>query len=206
MMLKAGGDVVSDLGTQAAVGLFQSLSHIVPDVGNAAKALTGYTENPFSETMFQNVSFREHTFDYEFTPLTEKEAERIDEIIQKFKYYMLPDLSHAIGLTQLVTGEQNEQSRLNGLLLSFPYQFIIRYSVESTTFRLMPSVLKSISVNYGGQDKAPNFYRASSHGKNWPSRINVALEFQEIIFLSRGRVATDKKTYDVSSGTVKYRF
>jgi len=203
-------NVAIDLGKQAGLATFKSLADIVDDgISAAVTSAVGFTENPFTETMFERVGFRDHSFDYEFAPLTEKEAETIDRVVQRFKYHMLPDLANFSNLGQSTTsGEVSEKTKNNGLILSFPYQFIIRYSVEATTFRLMPSVLTSVSVNYGGQDKAPAFYRASNHGKNWPSRINLRLEFQEIVFLSRSRMTTDEKVYTPgpSGTTVKYRF
>ena len=64
--------------------------------GKSAMALTkGKIMNPFTEQVFNGVSFRNHSFSWKMFARNKKEAEQIIKIIQYMKTGMLPALGHA---------------------------------------------------------------------------------------------------------------
>ena len=53
----------------------------------------GMQFNPFQERFFKDVSFRVYTFEHKFMPSNKAEAETVLNIIRRFQYYSLPELS-----------------------------------------------------------------------------------------------------------------
>lgn len=207
-MAKAFGQWSLDLGADAALKMTEQLGIALANTATSATgfgdqmmsavmAKVGIAQNPYTEVMFRNVEFRQHTFQWTMVPKSLHEAQTIDSILQRFKYYQLPAFRSLTG---------SETAENSGFLLSYPYQFDIRFSVEPTTFRLMPSVLKSLEINYGGQDQSPMFYRGDL---NYPSRIGLTLTFQEVVFLIRSDIQTDqhvKREPQDGVHTSQYRF
>lgn len=156
--------------------------------------LTGQRYNPFTENMFQNVNFREHSFNYTFIPRSHKESVRVDEIIRLLRFCMLPAYGDAgsgvLGTIQRLAGDLANIPAIEGSVLNFPYEFQILYSVHNTTFMLLPSVLTEMNVDYSGGTDSPQFFTAkgvSSSGKNYPAKISVEMRFREMMILTRNR-------------------
>lgn len=164
---------------------------------NLVSAATGIAKNPFTEQLFKSVDFRTHEFSYTFIPKSEEDSKTVDDIIQTFRFYMLPSYS---------TGGATASA-----LMSFPYEFQIIYSVRDTTFMLFPSVLESLDVDYGSDLDSPKFFRPTKDKRQYPMKTTINMKFRELIVLSRERVeaqqqvlATDTQT---EGSTVKrYRF
>lgn len=152
------------------------------DVGTIFKKGFGFQENPFTEVLFKRVPFRVHRFDYVFFPKTAAESKILDKILQVFKFYMLPAVKNT-GVGGLTS--------TTGAILSFPYEFQITYSVQSTTFTLLPSVLESISINYSDGTDSPRFFKVDATGKEYPTKVTVSMIFREIYMLTRDRVSVD---------------
>jgi len=193
---RASLGIVGQVGTAFIEGVSKLAGELGDNALNAGQATLGVARNPYTETMFKNVEFRTHKFDYTLVPHSYAESQIIDKIVQRLRFYMLPSFT---------TLTQQDKNLNSGFLLSYPYQFDIRYSVEATTFRIMPSVLTSMDVNYGGEDKLPMFYRGEL---NYPSRVTLGLTFQEVIFLTRGDIQTDSVTRSRDGQTLvsQYRF
>jgi len=169
--LTAAGDVGKAgiySGIVGAIGTFSEGS------AKAFQKLSGVVENPFTETLFKDVQFRTHQFDYVFQPRNIDESRKIDEILQLFKFYMLPAAGSFL------------DSNDNGQFFSFPYEFQITYSVSDTTFTLMPSVLESMDISYG-DTASPKFF-VESDGKRYPTKITASLTFREVVVLTRDRI------------------
>ncbi len=191
-------------------------SHIArADVESALNRAFGYQQNPYSDVLFQNVQFRTHQFDYMFLPRSEAESVTIDRIISMFKFYMHP----ALGAGPLGTSSGNQAGAPDelGLYFYFPYEFQITHSIQDTTFTLMPSVLESIDVSYGGTGDTPTFFMPDSRGRQWPTQVNLSMKFKEVIILTREQIDTDvsivqddavnvRKTTGVDPTKSRYRF
>lgn len=166
-------------GVKSGYSAIQSALRIAGVDPNLFSKVTGVVVNPFTETVFTSVKTRNHSFDYTFMPKSLEESKRIDDILQIFKFYMLPASGSPFGSTS--------SELIQGSFFSFPYEFQITYSVSDTTFTLLPSVLDRLSINYGGGNDSPAFFMASD-GKKYPTKINVSMNFQEIMFLTRDRL------------------
>lgn len=191
-MKSATKDVFQSAGYNVVSALAGAIRIPEPVIQNVA----GVSENPFTEQIFKNVEYRTHTFEYTFIPRNERESRLIDDIIQVFKFYMLPSQSSLTGL--------NESTNF----FSFPYEFQITYSVQDTTFTLLPSVLERFDVDYSGAD-APKFFVSSGQGKQYPTKITMTLQFREVVLLNRDHIAAPPPVVkeDVDSKNVtRYRF
>jgi len=164
--------------------------------------LVGVVENPFTEHIFQKVDARTHTFTYTFLPKNLGESQTIDNIIELFKFYMLPANQAANG----GIGGQGQP-----IFFSFPYEFQIVYSVGATTFQLLPSVLETLSVDYADSVGSPKFFTSDTVGKQYPAKIDLTLVFQEVMLLTRDKIKVEWGGSDMpdkpeGASVSRYRF
>ena len=156
----------------------------------------GQAANPYTENMFRNMDFRNHSFEYTFLPKNPKDSQDIDRIITLFKYAMLPRPG---------TGELGGPAGF----FDFPLEFQITHSIQDTTFTLLPSVLTSLDVDYVGGTDSPKLFRPDIDGKQYPAKIKLSLNFQEMVLLTRDRVMYDdvyKDSESEPSAAKRYRF
>lgn len=176
-----------------ASGILEEMTHGIYPLESVAKKIMGVQQNPFTETLFKKVEFREHHFNYDFQPRSHEESVRIDEIIGLFRFYMHPAVK-------------------SDVFFSFPYEFNIAYSVSDTTFRLLPSVLESMEVDYGGNLDTPKFFATDDKGRQFPTKIEVKLKFREIMIITRDRLLASPESPEVrsemgsSTNFKRYRF
>lgn len=214
--LSGAGDAlsagVSTVLSQVGLAAFGALGAI-PEIGSQLKDVVSAkmqaTTNPFTEVLFENVPFREHTFTYTFQPKSQEESIKIDSIIQYFKYFMLPKLSGEAGGTV-------------GTWLRFPLEWQIMFSIADTTFTLLPSVLTNMDLNYAEGVDSPKLFKPISAqpginqlevGKRYPTKINLSLTFKETVMLTRDyvnvgtRLSGESMFTDLPNGVgARYRF
>lgn len=137
----------------------------IPNKGAVSAAL-GIAANPKKEQVFQGVDFRKFTFDYQFYPRDEFEAENILNIIHQFKLHMHPEY----------------KSELNFVWI-YPSEFDIIYYTNGgenlNIHRHTSCVLESMSVNY-----TPNG-NFSVFPNGMPTQINISLDFRELQLASK---------------------
>ncbi len=85
---------------------------------NLAALTTGKVFNPYEETVFQGMQFRDHKFDFLFAPKSQSDVETITDIIETFRISMLPgkDGDHwltipdyfRVEIVRLVSNEEEE--------------------------------------------------------------------------------------------------
>ena len=147
----------------AALGLSYSFGKSALSVG------TGLSANPKKEQIFDGVDFRTHTFEYQFFPRDEKEAEQIQNIIQTFKYHMHPEFKDA-----------------SNFLYLYPSEFDITYykgKYENPYLHKHTScVLVELIVNY-----TPNGV-FTSFANGMPTQINISMVFKELGILTKERI------------------
>lgn len=205
---KEGASIVSDVFKNGAPiarwAIAQNLLEIAKSNAQVLNLYAGVGDNPYTENVFKNVTFRDHVFSYVFMPKNEKESQDIDRIIQTFKYAMLPKkaVSRGSGITEFVT----ETSA--GAFFEFPYEFQITHSVQDTTFTLLPSVLSSLDVDYSGGTDSPKFFVPTEKGSQYPVRITLSMTFKEMILLTRDRVDKPEKVFDedINDSNAVWRF
>lgn len=156
--LASGGSVVREAAANLALTK-------LPNAGAISAAL-GIAANPKKEQTFQGVEFRKFSFDYQFFPRDEFEAENVLNIIHQFKLHMHPEF----------------KSELNYVWI-YPSEFDITYYTQGSEnlnlHRHTSCVLENMSVNY-----TPNG-SFSVFANGMPTQINVTLEFKELQLASK---------------------
>lgn len=194
-VVKNAGANVGGVVAHAGYSILENLADVLPGNAEGLKKMTGVVPNPFTEHIFKNVKFRSHSFTYKFVPKNVEQARTVDQIVQLFKFYMLP----------------NNAGPTGSHFFSFPYEFQIIYSVSDTTFALLPSVLESMSVSYSEGLASPKFFLADSTGKRYPVSTSITLKFNEVMLLTRDKVKASgsedvKNEIDETPGFRRYRF
>jgi len=125
-------------------------------------ARTGLAANPKREMVFKGVDFRTFSFDYNFFPRDEKEAEHVHNIIFQLKLHMLP--------------EYKEET--NNFLYIYPSEFDISYfsgnGLNQYIHRHPSCVLTELSVNYTPNGNFTTF------ANGMPTQIAITMSFKEL--------------------------
>ena len=140
----------------------------------AVSAATGLAANPKKEQVFKGVDFRTFTFEYQFFPRSQEEANNVKNIIDQFKYHMHPEYAG--------TGE---------FLFIYPSEFDIVYytngSENKNIHKHTSCVLTEMSVNYTPNGVFNTFFESKTGG-GMPTQINVNLTFRELQILDKDLV------------------
>jgi hypothetical protein len=157
-------------GMGAAASIATSLAlQKTPVVAGALSAASGMAANPKKEQVFKNVSFREFSFDYTFSPRSAAEAKNVREIIYNFKFHMHPEFKD-----------------YNNFIYIYPSEFDIFYYQNGkenlNLHRHTSCVLKDMQINY-----TPNgMFNTFDDGM--PTQINVTLSFVELAILTKQNI------------------
>jgi hypothetical protein len=189
------GDAVTSVrnGTGASDLMKMGISGLSTTLINALSAMAGAGDvtsfnkmaarsraalNPKKETLFEDMDFRKFSFQYTLAPRNAHESKIIQEIIQTFRYYSLPELSKS------------------KLFYSFPSEFeimIMQGSRENPSIpRIATCILKSVDVTYSPGGTWSNFRDGMA------VQAHLSLEFQELELIDRNRVWS--KTSKITSG------
>jgi hypothetical protein len=170
-------EALSQIG-EDAIGLLKSLtsvklSNMVDDGKSilASEALqkmgtisarTGLAGNPKREMVFKGVDFRTFSFDYNFFPRDEKEAEHVYNIIYQLKFHMLPEY----------------KNDTNNFLYVYPSEFDISYfsgnGLNQYIHRHPSCVLTDLIVNYTPNGNFTTF------ANGMPTQIAITMSFKEL--------------------------
>ena len=133
----------------------------------------GQADNPYVEVLFQAMEVRTFTYNFTFAPRNEEETQDVQEIIQLFRFHMVPEL-------------QGGQSRF----LTLPSEFDIHYmyigkdgtNVENDYYnKIATCVCTNVTVDY-----TPG--KVSSFSDGAPTQITMALTFKETETLTKDKV------------------
>tara|TARA_B100000131_G_scaffold319161_1_gene364484 strand:- start:242 stop:1297 length:1056 start_codon:yes stop_codon:yes gene_type:complete len=131
------------------------------------KAL-GATINPRMEQLFKGVSFREFSFEFEFTPRDLDEYTMAREIIRTFRKHAYPELSSG------------------GRFYIMPSEFLISYQYQSGKnkhlHKFRPCVISKIDVDFAGAEG----WNILPDGR--PASMKLSLTFKETTQLTRQQV------------------
>ncbi len=154
------------LGTGAEAAVANKFLGKDSKYGGLISAATGTAANPKKEQTFQGVDFRTFTFDYQFYPRDEAEAQNILNIIYEFKYHMHPEF----------------KSELNYVWI-YPSEFDIIYYTNGQENKNLHKhtscILENMTVNY-----TPNG-NFSVFANGMPTQINMSLSFKELQLASK---------------------
>jgi len=157
LLAGAAGAAVAGAGVGATAALLQAGGSAV----SLAGSLVGLAPNPFLTMLFKSGQFKEHQLNWTFTPHNQQESYNLVQIIQYFKYNMLPSyFGGALG---------------GGLLLNYPNIAILRlYPDDFFTYRFKPCAIASVSTDYSGGGQ-PSFFENGA-----PTVINFSMQLKEI--------------------------
>jgi hypothetical protein len=138
-------------------------------MAGAMSSATGLAANPKKEQVFKGVNFRDFTFDYQFFPRNQAEAQTVQNIIHQFKYHMHPEFKDP-----------------NSFLFVYPSEFDISYyqnGEENPNLHKHAScVLTDMNINYTPNGVFSTFDDGS------PTQINVTLSFRELALVTKEKI------------------
>jgi hypothetical protein len=135
----------------------------------------GQTVNPYIEVAFQSMDIRSFSYDFHFAPRNEKETMEVRDIINLFRFHMLPELKGT-----------------NHRYLTLPSTFDIHYmyqpedgNTKENPFynKIATCVLTDCDVNYTPDDNVRSFDSGA------PTKITMTLGFMETEMLTKQKVA-----------------
>lgn len=130
--------------------------------------------NSKSEQLFKGVDFRSFSYDYDFAPRSEAEAESVLQIIRMFRHHMLPEFADQ-----------------NSFVFIYPSEFDIKYYTGDTENphleKQMTAVLTNCVINY-----TPNG-QFNTFANGMPTHIRMQLQFKEL-----GMPTKETSPYDIS--------
>lgn len=147
------------------IGKMAGMNYSQEKGGAAVSAAIGKTMNPYLTAVFEGVGFRTFNFGFRFSPHSEDDCEKIDNIVTEFRKSALPD-SHS-----------------GDAVLNYPDEFDISYKFGKDDNKWLRkfkrSVLMDIDVKYGSGDTW------SQHRNGFPTMISLSLTFKEIEIVLR---------------------
>lgn len=161
----------------------------VPLVGQIARAITsgikdnaagrmalnklGYVFNPQEQQIFEGIDFREYDMTFVFTPISEREADTVKEIIKTFRKYAAPTINN----------------KLSGFFFTPPSVFDVSFFFNGQpNYNLNPirrSVITNINVDY-----APNGWAALRNGA--PVQTTLTISFRETELVDRTSIESER--------------
>lgn len=153
--------------------------------GGISNFMGGKAKNPMEEQVFEGVSFRDHSFDYEFYPKSKDEAKMVEDICWTFKTAMLPDTYGAAESDGAAESYFNYPN-----IFDITYEGLINEHFED----YLPCVLTSVSVN--------NSTKMFADG--YPVATELSLSFTEIKLLTQEtyqKISKSGKAKDIGEGS-----
>ena len=139
-----------------------------------SKKAFGEASNPYMEVLFDQMSLRTFTYNFQFAPRNKIEALEVQKIIQLFRFHMAPELRPNV-------------NRYVGLPSQFDihYMFLSKDGVASENNyynRIATCVLTDCKVNY-----TPTGVKSFEDGG--PVQTTMTLSFKEIELLTKDKIA-----------------
>jgi len=153
--------------------------------------------NPQLEIMFDGMSFRTFDMQFQFRPNSQKEADKVREIIYRLKSSMLPNTF----LLDDSEKEVNPASTTNSAeeftqnYFNIPNLFEIEYvgPIADKVDGFLPAFLTACNVTYNGGGKMETFVDGT------PLIIDMTLSFQENVIMSQQIYETRVSAFTKSS-------
>ena len=178
-------DVMKDKGVLSDEALKSGKGAALSVMGEIVRGVSGLTQgglddikqgravNPMKEQMLGGVEFREFSFDYEFWPKSEDEANMVNKIIYTFRTAMLPDT------TTVKLGDSDETDVDN--YFNFPNIFDVEFDgpIKDKIDGFLPMVCTACTVDHFNGGKVATF----ANGQ--PVSTSMKLSFVELKILSQ---------------------
>lgn len=142
-------------------------------IGQAISAYSGLAVNPFMTVIFDSPTFKQHSFEWLFTPKNAAETESLRSIIQTFKYHMLPGIG----------------PNTKNILFNYPSMVMITISPDAYMYQFKPAVIRGLTIDYAPND-TPAFFK----NNNAPVAVRVIMDLQEIEIWTKNDFLTQQTT------------
>ena len=157
-------------------GLVSALSSI-PSLSGAKEALEfqmGQVITDRMELAFKGVDRRKFQYTFKMMPKSKEEADEVRNIVNKFKFHMLPEMV-----------DQNQRGRLMKYPDTFNIQYMWQGKENSYINKVSECYLESMDVDYGGDRYRT--YEGNEEGAP-PTETTITLNFAEIELITREKV------------------
>ena len=170
--LVAGTEGILKDQTARAIGAVAELAG-AEGAEQLVKKAFGEADNPYMEVLFDSMSLRTFTYNFNFAPKSEKEAEEVQKIIQLFRFHMAPELRPGV-------------NRYLGLPSQFDihYMYLTKEGVASENNfynKIATCVLQDCKINY-----TPDGVKSFADGG--PVQTTMALTFKETELLTKEKI------------------
>ena len=153
------------------------------NLGGMFEATSKKVANPYKEQLFKSMGFRQFSFQYNFSPKNESEAQEVQHIIKLFKENMHPSVDDT------------------GLFLIYPSEFSIEFQIADNDGNFsknhnLPTIsscaLKNVKVTYGPD----GMFNAFKNSGGMPTETTMELQFVELETLTRERLMEMEPTQE----------
>ena len=133
----------------------------------------GYAFNPQEQQIFESIDFRKYEMTFTFTPISEKEANTVKEIIKTFRKHAAPTVVN----------------KLSGFFFNPPSVFDVSFFYNGqpnyNLNAIRRSVIEDIQVDY-----APNGWAAFRNGA--PVQTTMTISFLETELVDRASIEAER--------------
>ena len=142
---------------------FAPASNLTEPVRGLGSATVGRIVNSFRTVTLAQPNYRRHQFAWKLAPKNFQESERIQRIIFNLRRGMTP------------------KREANKVIMRFPFIYLCYFSPNPKfLYKMKPTVLERIDVDYNGGNPSPAFYRAEAEGDQAPESVTITLTFLEL--------------------------
>jgi len=162
----SGKDLASLTVARNAKGI---MGKLLPDELNLALQMSSaVTVNPNTRAMFKGVGLRTFQFQFKFLPVSEREAQEVEDIIKRFRLHAYPE---SIPAGPISAGYK------------YPHLFDITLTSNGQKIgtKIKTCVLESISTSYNASSMA---WHKGSGDKAYASEYDLTLSFREEVALN----------------------
>ena len=177
--IKSALSAAGPAGKEMLQGFLEgALDAVAPGAQALAQLERGTVVTPRMEMMFEGVGRRSFSYTFNFIPKSEQEALVVEEIIQHFKFYMMPAYSNP---------NTRREMDIPG---TFDIQYMYRGSENNFINKVSTCFLTQVDVQYGDA-KFKTYEEATGlRGKGLPpQKSQIQLSFSEIELLSQDKIA-----------------
>ena len=141
------------------------------DLQNFFRARLGFAENPKNESLFRGVGRKTFSLEFKFAPRNQRESIMMLNIIEAFRFHMLPELS--VSSTMLLAPHEFDVSFFYRDLPSGEF-------VENINLpKIGRAFLTDLSVNYAPSERS-TFFRDGV-----PTEVTLSLTMSQAVLLNR---------------------
>ena len=184
-LASASGSIKSGGNSKSAINALAPFlgAYVLRNAGDFGKVLFtagtgGKVNNPMMEILYSSPEFRSFKFDFMMYPRTSREAQEVQNILQKLRFHQAPELVKGTG----------------GYFMYPPSEFDISFYYNGQVNPNLPKigtcVLTNIDVDYAPNGwhayEMPDSLRPEKGKTGMPVAIRLSLSFKETEYLVKG--------------------